>query len=610
MANKRILRIFGIAAGILALLSLLIFIPQIRETIIHFGEKKIGRSLNHEVWHGRFIKLEFLFLICSLPACGFLLYLSCSDTPIFSNSTEGIFGTRAELKNIRNSKLQFYSVFIIFALLFGIRLFYISQKKSFMVDEGLSISICNRNEYGFWGRNYELDHEYSGKELKEISLWDNSSASDALSDIFHMHQDNRDSPHTNFYYSLFRLWFTGVRTSNLTYIFWRGCLLNLLFFTVSFVFMLLLLRRFTKNSFVLSALLLIAFINPASLSLTVFLRPYELQQVFVIILTYYVTCVLQADSENRTITTKKIFLLGLLVLSLTMLSAYLNMIIIGLYGLLIIILCIRKKNWMLLKFFVLMFVSSLLLSKVLYFKFGSMGYRADEAASNLDPSQIKANLIAVKNGIIGIASKNIFFEIYCVLVLFAVLYQAVYKLKDKGENTLLPVVAINFLSVVLIMYFVPIGMKTLRYAAPLFPIFALNFICGRNKKNLEKIAASSISLVLILSLVQFSGKKSIVEHLDDAGIERYKEIYETSLPIFIRGESKWRYSDLIPYLNDESRIIFVSDFEMIREKYPEKFPCIFINQTDESDFYFFHHGELSVQKLNSVGYHDVYLVGD
>ena len=51
--------IFGVS-------SLVMFIPQIRELIIKFGEILIGRSLTHEVWHSRFIKWEMEFLLLIL----------------------------------------------------------------------------------------------------------------------------------------------------------------------------------------------------------------------------------------------------------------------------------------------------------------------------------------------------------------------------------------------------------------------------------------------------------------------------------------------------------------------------------------------------------------
>ena len=44
------------------MLSLVVFIPQVRDMIISLGEKYVGRSLTHEVWHGRFINYEEHFL--------------------------------------------------------------------------------------------------------------------------------------------------------------------------------------------------------------------------------------------------------------------------------------------------------------------------------------------------------------------------------------------------------------------------------------------------------------------------------------------------------------------------------------------------------------------
>ncbi|MDE6719149.1 MAG: hypothetical protein K2J68_04750 [Treponemataceae bacterium] len=41
-----------LAAGVL---SLVIFLPQVREMIINFGERIVSRPLMHEIWSERFI---------------------------------------------------------------------------------------------------------------------------------------------------------------------------------------------------------------------------------------------------------------------------------------------------------------------------------------------------------------------------------------------------------------------------------------------------------------------------------------------------------------------------------------------------------------------------
>ena len=510
---------------------------------------------------------------------------------------------------ISSSKSQWISILVIFAVLLGIRIYYIGQKKSMYVDEPLSISISNRNEYGFWSKNYELNHEYTAKELKDISLWDNASVKDALSDVYHMHQVNRDAPHSNFYYSLFRLWFTGVKTSNLNYIYWRGCLLNVVFFAISFFFMALLIRRFTDHWSLLSLGLLIAFINPASLSLTVFMRPYELQQTFVIILTYFVTCCIQAKQAGETIETKNTLAVGSVTLALTMLAAYINLILIGFYGLFIIIYCIRKKDYRLLGFFIMMFIAALIVAKLLYFDFGNLGYREQDATHNLQFSVFLANIIAMKNAILKLFFSNIFFGLFCLLTVIATICTAFVKKAKAHIYPILPAIAvINLIVFFVIMYLIPVDMKFLRYVAPIFPIFALSYISIGNRRIPKFVLPTIAALLLIFSLIQFNGKRSIVEHLDDSYIHLYRELQNTDSPIFLRGNTMWKFACVIPYLNDDSKIIFVSNFSEIPEKYTDKMPCIYIDQQGNDFGYYFEDKNLFIQRLNSIMYHDIYRI--
>ncbi len=518
---------------------------------------------------------------------------------------------------ISQTKSQWISILIAFVVLLGVRIYYISQKESMHADEALSICISNRNEYGFWSKNYELNHEYTAKELKDMSLWDDASVRDALSDVYHMHQVNRDAPHSNFYYSLFRLWFTGVKTSNLTYIYWRGCLLNVLFFVISFFFMTLLLRRFTENPIILGLCLLIAFINPPSLSLTVFMRPYELQQTFLIILALFVTWCFQTKEAGKSIVTKKTFAVGTIVLALTMLAAYINMILIGFYGLFIIFYCIRKKDYRLLKFFVIMFIAALIVAKLLYFDFGNLGYREQDATANLQVSVILENIVAIKEALLKLVFTNVYFGLFCQITVIATICTVFVKEAKAHCSLILPVIAaINLIAFFVIMYMVPVDMKFLRYVAPLFPLFSLCFI-NMGIWGIHKLAFPALAaLLLILSLIQFNGKRSIVEHLDDAYISiLFKDLKKNSdVPIFVRGELTWKHAYLIPFLNDESTVIFISNFSEITGKYAEKIPCIYVNEIEgdfdnpDEEYFKYNAEELSIEPLTPVHYHNVYMV--
>jgi hypothetical protein len=92
-------------------------------------------------------------------------------------------------------KLQpLFILLILYSLTLGIRIYWLSQKNGFHVDEGLSVTLACYNRYMWWSNNYEFNKKYTGKEVKEISLCDNGSFKNAIGDIYRLWKDNRDPP--------------------------------------------------------------------------------------------------------------------------------------------------------------------------------------------------------------------------------------------------------------------------------------------------------------------------------------------------------------------------------------------------------------------------------
>jgi len=175
----------------------------------------------------------------------------------------------------------------VYALALGIRIFWFSQKEGLHVDEGLTVAISCRNEYFNIG-NYENGKKYTGKELKEISLVGSPGLKGALADIRGLWKDNRDPPHTNLYYTFLRLALVGNKTGDIKPIIARGAVLNLLFFTVSFIFFFLLMRLlFAGNELLQYAATFCAFLSTSAISNTLFFRPYQIQETLFIIFCYY-----------------------------------------------------------------------------------------------------------------------------------------------------------------------------------------------------------------------------------------------------------------------------------------------------------------------------------
>ena len=117
-------KIFIISTTIIAVSSLAIFIPQIRELIIRFGELLIGRPLTHEVWHGRFIGWEKRFLVISI----FVIFFPCIFTQVLESKQE------IYLLEIIEKK-EFLKCFCIFLIIFLLGILAIIRANFNYVDD-------------------------------------------------------------------------------------------------------------------------------------------------------------------------------------------------------------------------------------------------------------------------------------------------------------------------------------------------------------------------------------------------------------------------------------------------------------------------------------------
>ena len=562
-------------AIILGLISLLIFTPFIRNFFIYILEQIRGRQINHNNWNHKFIIYEIYFLIFDIA---FILFYKFKPFPHFSKNIT------KEIINYKISKNSFLLILLSFIFTLGIRIYFISQKKSFHVDEVLSISICNRNEYGYWRKMFLSNKEYTGKEVKEISLFDNDSITDVLDDIYNLHIDNSDSPHTNFYYSLLRICFSGCKTSNINYIIWRACILNLLFFSISFIFLFLLLKEFCSKDnyiYIIPLCLIIAFANPNSISLTLFIRPYELQQTLVIIITYFVIKCMNdfilfkdnklLNNDNCPVTTIKMFTIGIVSLAFTLLSGYFNFILIGFFGLSIIILSIRKKDLNFSLFFIYMFIFSIILAKIIYLKFGDgfKGNRGEEAFDKIHLSFFVMNFTECIKGLNDIFFKNNIFLI--IFVLLTVLYFVTYFIFNKNNMnfnyTKCSIIISTIVTILFTYWFAPY--KTSRYIASFLPILVIIFTTKSKQNKLVLSILLLLACSMSLSLIPLKSKNT-VEHIDDANLSEFEELQTAHKNIIIQNAINWRLTSLLPYLPDDISIYFIDSADVLMDQIPSE----------------------------------------
>lgn len=97
MKEKTIKKLVGIAmilCAVAGVLSLVMFIPQVREFIIGLGEQMVCRPLTHMVWHERLIKWELLFLALVTLTFQFLKLVSFAS--LQSTSIYALFQSKLQ----------------------------------------------------------------------------------------------------------------------------------------------------------------------------------------------------------------------------------------------------------------------------------------------------------------------------------------------------------------------------------------------------------------------------------------------------------------------------------------------------------------------------------
>ncbi len=121
------LKITKIFCIILGFCSLIIFVPSIRNLIIIFGEKYMGRSLNHWLWNARLIKWEIQFFLTIIIILS-MLYLS--------------FFNKIQTFDEKTIKLFSWIIIAVSTVIFIIVAF---QSNDYWYDETFSLGLARHN---------------------------------------------------------------------------------------------------------------------------------------------------------------------------------------------------------------------------------------------------------------------------------------------------------------------------------------------------------------------------------------------------------------------------------------------------------------------------------
>jgi len=446
------------------------------------------------------------------------------------------------LNDFQRKLIHIISIIMVLIIAIGVRINYINQKEGLHIDEVMSIMISRYSPQ--WHAPWISG---SGSDVKERCFWNDASLTQAVSDIKKLHADNRDRPHTNLYYSLLRLCFVGVSSFDLKQTIWRGCLLNIILFLISFLFFFKMLQLLFKDDWLPQTIcMLFAFCNVGAISNSLLLRTYQLQETCLITFTYFVVKILYNGINNN-----RLILLSI-VTALTLLSGYFAATYVLMsYG---ILLLYHGKNSV--KIIIFAFIFSLFLSQLLYTNFfcGFSCGRAGEGYRALFSIEIFNNIWNAICNTYRLLNEYLFsyhiviiaFFLTMIIVPFLIFRHIIVL--NKNIIITLGIVSISLVWSIGNMFLA--NWKDLRYISAVFPLIALISMCFIvSIRRWRKIQLCSCCIILMLVLCGFKTK---IPYL-------YKELstLKTLLgqyknkPVYCVDNDICVLCNLIQYCNDE-----------------------------------------------------------
>jgi hypothetical protein len=464
--------------------------------------------------------------------------------------------------------LAFLPLMMIYLTTLGLRIYWLEQKEGWNIDESLSVTLSCYNDY-ICTSNYPLNEEFQGKYIKEISLCDNDSLKNMFGDIRRLWHDNRDSPHTNFYYSLLRVSLAGLKTGDLKTITFRGGLLNIFLFTISFfVFLKLLTMLFKEKKWVYTALFC-AFTSTATISSTMLLRSYQLQETFFIIFAY---CFFKFLDTPKSILVGKelyvklfLFLFLSVVSSLTLLTGYYSVFFIGLFGIYAIYYNKKHNRQTDIVVYCGILFLALFLAQAFYSRYleGFISGRATETAKTI------TEIVNITTTFKAVAT--ILFQYFFSLPVLIIIALILIALKIKTQKIFIPadaaiIFVIALLYALIVTFIAPY--KILRYSMAVFPFFVfLPIVLIKSIKNQRLMMISIAALSFSFVFNAFNVNK--IENLYRDKPSIYKFVQSPDIPVVVINIVNWKYAELVPYFNDEQTYIFTNSIDSISDKYSD-----------------------------------------
>lgn len=309
----------------------------------------------------------------------------------------------------------------------AIRFYWATQKEGMHIDEVASFSIAECDG-AYYSPDVQIptNMDITGKELKSLFFFHDTRVKGVLHDLRYMWYNVYDYNHTNFYYSLLRIFFIGSDTTGISTIQMRGILLNMLFYVLEFALFLCLLLVYWRDRplLVFTGLVCFAFMV-GGVSDTLFIRPYELQTLMVLLLALWLTHVVRSMNRDAWRYNVKNFVITSFALAGVLWTGYFMVILVCILGAFLLWETYRHDKLKVgLPYFIGTAVFSLLICYCLYQSY-FLGFGGDQRIDNKYDGNIIFMLTSLCISILHwgwlIAKYTIYLPVIVMLVIIAIL---------------------------------------------------------------------------------------------------------------------------------------------------------------------------------------------
>lgn len=459
------------------------------------SSKIIDTDKNYDIYYFLKVKKEIIFYVISI-------FLSLIFVYFINN------------KNITKKYLIYFCIFSIFIFSISVRIYWANQKELLHEDEYFSISFINSQKWPSIDLN--SINNTSGKDILKSIMMPDASISGCINDIKELYKNTNDPQISNLYYSFLRLFFIGTDSVNIKELIIRGAILNCILFLISYIFLYKLLKMLfeDKNEYILFFLIIMS-LSPASITFSHFLRPYQMQEMFFIVITYIVIYTIYYNKYSivNLLLTSLITGFGYLILTSSMLFVFILSFMLFFNYILTLIKNRRKqyvlyplieiKSYKIILYYATAFISALLVSRIFYTNFfGMLFNNGDRALTTINFSGDIFKLINIY------AFNGLF--IFILIFITSILIRKTKYVIDVNKDKMNLVFFIIILSIVYIIssnlispYKYQLRYSGVSYILLLF-MFIIIFSFIESNKKLKYILMLFISIIYIYRITDYN----------------------------------------------------------------------------------------------------------